>query len=298
MLAAIAAVRRAVAEHAATAQRDRSRSLAAMRAVGEFTRSHYAEQTDRLIATIGDRLSPHDPLRQTWSATRAFGVEDDEVRWTKWLAALLRPGNGPRSARVAWTALCDAAARRIAQRPLIGTDPLLDETGWRSMAALAPEVHDEVRHPTYGQLDLLITTSAAVVAIENKLWAGWHDSASGKQADRYRSLARERLGNALERRLALVLLSQRDGLAAGDHYPLDYVHVSWRDLGQALRRALPSRWWTDVETAVEVWPIIQMLVSIEQDLLDLNLAPLDDIGVAAMVRIRQLAALASYLDDR
>lgn len=298
MLAAIAAVRRAVAAHADATQRDRSRSLAAIRHVGGFTRSQYAEQADRLIATIGDRLSPHDPLRQTWNTTRAFGVEDDEVRWTKWLAALLRPENGARSAHVAWTALCDAVARRIAERPLAGEDPLLDESGWRAMTALAPEVHDEVRHPTYGQLDLLVTTASAVIAIENKLLADWHDSDSGKQADRYRSLARERLGSDPARRLGLVLLSQRDGLRAGEHYPLDYVHVSWRDFGRSLRRALPPRWWSDVGAAIGMWPVIQMLVSIEQDLLDLNLAPLDDVGAKPMVRISQLTRLARYLDDR
>lgn len=298
MLAAIAAVRRAAAAHADAAQRDRDRSLEAMRAVGEFTRAHNTEQAERLITKIAERLSPHDPFRQTWSTTRAFGVEDDEVRWTKWLAALLRPANGPRSARVTWTAMCDAIARRVAERPLTGDAPLLDEPGWRSMASLEPEVHDEVRHPIYGQLDLLAMTSGAVVAIENKLWADWHDSASGKQADRYRALARERLGDPPTRRLGLVLLSQRDGLRAGEHYPLDYVHVSWRDVGQALRRALPPAWYADVGTTLEVWPVIQMLVAIERDLLDLDLTPLREGSAPPMVRIRQLMTLASYLDDR
>ena len=132
----------------------------------------------------------------------------------------------------------------------------------------------------------------------NKLWADWHDSTSGKQADRYRALARERLGDPPTRRLGLVLLSQRDGLRAGEHYPLDYVHVSWRDVGQALRRALPPAWYADVGTTLEVWPVIQMLVAIERDLLDLDLTPLREGSAPPMVRIRQLMTLASYLDDR
>jgi hypothetical protein len=67
--------------------------------------------------------------------------------------------------------------------------------------------------------------------------------------------------------------------------------ISWRRLGQALRRALAREWSDDPNTVIELWPIILTLVSIEQDLLDLELAPTHNV-------LSKLAELAAYLEER
>ena len=67
--------------------------------------------------------------------------------------------------------------------------------------------------------------------------------------------------------------------------------IVWRDLGQALRRALAREWSDDPNTVIELWPIILTLVSIEQDLLDLELAPTHSVS-------KKLTELAAYLEER
>lgn len=258
-------------------------------------KSSYEEELGELRARIEVCLLPVDPLHQTWNVFRLFGVEYEETRWTQWLAAILRPENGARCSRVAWAAFCDAVARRAALLPPAGTDNIADHGHWTTIAAEVPAVEDEVSDGDLGRLDMLFTTTGIVAAVENKLWANWHDGPTAPQADRYREIARNRLAGDTHRRLGLVLLSQREGLKRGD-YPPDYVHVRWSDLGQSLRRALRREWSADQGTIIELWPIVLTLVSIEQDLLGLSLTR--NALVSWSVALKGLSELATYLEGR
>jgi hypothetical protein len=292
-LAAIARVRDAVLRDR-TQQRDGDlRQLEAIQRVASMVRSHYDEETISLNARIARCLLPVEPFHQAWNVFRLFDVEYEETRWTQWLAAILRHENGPECARVAWRAFCDAVALRIGTAPPSGGANLAGAGDWSHAAAAVPHVEDEVAAGDLGQLDLLFTTPGLVAAVENKLWADWHDGVKAPQADRYRQIAVDRLAGDPVRRLGLILLSQRAGLEAGD-YPADYVHVAWRDLGQALRRALRAAWTNDTQTVIALWPIVLTLVSIEQDLLGLAIKP----GPTAnpCLRLKALAEVAAYLE--
>jgi hypothetical protein len=283
------AVRNQRAQDRAVAQR----RVATLRRLGAQVRASHEEMLADITARIEARLLPVDPLRQTWNAFRMFDLEYEEIRWTQWFAGLLRPANGERCARVAWRAFCEAVAERAELAPPAGDSNPADHHCWHKAAEETPLVHDEVWDSQLGILDLLFMTPSLTAAVENKLWSGWHDGSKAPQADRYRELAnKRRIGDA---RLGLVLLSERKGMKLGD-YPPDYVHVSWRDVGRALRRALRHEWTDDQQCAIELWPIILTLVSIEQDLLKLSLTPRAFANRAAVLKLH--SDLATYLEGR
>jgi hypothetical protein len=292
LVGAIVSVRDAVRTQRAKDEREAERRASLIGCVADEVRTHYAELLADVDARIERRLMSVDPLRQTWNAFRMFAVEDDEVHWTQWFANLLRTSNGERCARVAWAAFCGAVADRAEAMPPTGESNPAGATEWRQAAQHVPLVEDEVRDLELGILDLLFSTRSMIAAVENKLEAHWHDGAKGLQADRYRKLAQKRLtGDA---RLGLVLLSQRK-LVRTD-YPQDYIHVSWADVGRAFREALRREWTDDQQCAIDLWPIIQTVVSIEQDLLGLTLnahgLPKPSARLAAHNR------LAAYLEGR
>lgn len=270
------------------------RRVEAIRAVADRVRSSYEQELGEHRARINASLLPVDPLAQSWNVFRAFGVEYKETSWTQWLAAILRRENGERCARVAWGAFCDAVARRAELMPPTGEPNLADLAHWRTIAVEVPEVEAEVPDGKLGRLDMLVETPSIVAAVENKLWADWHDGPNQPQADRYRKIAKNRLGDDTHRRLGLVLLSQRAGLKPGD-YPKDYIHVRWTDLGQSLRRALRREWSVGHQsTLIELWPIVLTLVSIEQDLLGYR--PTDAPTAGRISSLKALADLATYLE--
>jgi PD-(D/E)XK nuclease superfamily len=295
VLAAIASMRD-VFRHQREHDRDaEQRQVAAIHAIAERVKASFEEELTHLKRRLEACLLPVDPLHQTWNVFRLFDLEYEEIRWTQWLAAILRPENGKRCSRIAWSAFCAAVARRAELQPPSGASNLASHVHWNEIAREAPVVEDEVPEKGLGQLDMLVTTPSIVAAVENKLWAHWHDGPKAPQADRYRELANKRLVGDMHRRLGLVLISQREGLKPGD-YPADYIHVSWRDLGQELRRALKHEWSGDQHTVIELWPLILTLVSIEQDLLGLSLTA-NNHGNQSMI-LKGLSELATYLEGR
>jgi hypothetical protein len=80
-----------------------------------------------------------------------------------------------------------------------------------------------------GSIDILVRVPGLAIGLENKLWEHGHDGAGERgQAERYRDLVdRYRRQQALPR-LALVLLTCREGLRPGttEDYPEDWLCVS------------------------------------------------------------------------
>lgn len=298
MLAAIAAMRTVIHRHIVTRDDDNHRRINAIRSIAEHVKSSYTEETARLRIQIEQRLLPIDPLRQTWNVFRLFDLEYKETHWTRWLTGILAPNNGLRCSQVAWRALCETASRQASLLPPVGLDNLASAAHWAAAATEVPQVECEVSDPEFGRLDILVTTHSLVAAIENKLWAHWHDGPNGPQADRYRTLAQKRLVGGSARRLGLLLLSQRSGLTHGRDYSSDYIHVSWRGLGQALRCGLRREWSSDQDYLVALWPIVLTLVSIEQDLLELVLdtKPTEVATIHQARVLRELAQVAEYLE--
>ena len=270
--------------------------IQAMQAMAALVRASHQTELEQVSARIDARLLRLEPLRQTWNVFRLFGIEYAETRWTQWFAAILRSENGPRCARVAWAAFCEAIAHRAQASPPSGDERLAEHRHWLDVVANeVPQVEDEVGDGELGRLDLLFTTPTVVAAVENKLWADWHDGSGPlTQAERYRQIAHNRLDGDPVRRLGLVLLSQKEGLLHHEHYPSDYIHVSWRDVGQALRRALGRESLDQPESVLELWPIVLTLVSIEQDLLGLSITP--PATASRSARLSALSKLASYLE--
>jgi hypothetical protein len=295
ILAAIAAMRTAIDQQRGDDRVAEQRRVEAIRAVADRVRSSYEQELGELRARINASLLSVDPLRETWNVFRAFGVERDETSWTQWLATILRQENGERCARVAWGAFCDAVARRATLVPPSGDSNLADHAHWAAIAGEVPMVKDEVSAGDLGRLDMLVETPSIVAAVENKLWADWHDGPKRPQADRYRDIAKSRLGGDTHRRLGLVLLSERHGLKPGD-YPNDYIHVRWTDLGQSLRRALRREWSAEQRTILDLWPIVLTLVSIERDLLGHALT--HDPATNRNAVLKALSELATYLEER
>ena len=281
LLAAISAVEAAVRQQT---ERDRARHqlrIDAIHAIAERVNASYADELAALNARIETRLLPVEPFRQSWNLFRVFEVEHQRARWTQWLGALLHPENGSRCARVAWAAFCDAVARRATKLPSVGSTGLADASHWEAVAEEVPAVEHE-------GADLLVTCPSMVITIETRL-----ADATSVPAAACRAVAEERLSINTSRRLGLVLLAPLDGL---EPEPADYIQVSWRDLGQALRRALRGEWSYEQQAVVDLWPIILTLVTIEQDLLDFALPPT---GAGNLnTQLKKLSELASYLEER
>ncbi|MEJ7602897.1 MAG: hypothetical protein WKG01_33725 [Kofleriaceae bacterium] len=281
LLAAISAVETAMRQQT---ERDRARHqlrIDAIHAIAERVNASYASELAQLNARIEARLLPVEPFRQSWNVFRVFEVEHQRARWTQWLGALLGPEHGSRCARVAWTAFCDAAARRAAKLPSVGSSGLADASHWEAVAEEVPAVEHEAA-------DLLVTCPSMVITIEVRLSDASHTPAAAGRA-----IAENRLSINTQRRLGLVLLTPLEGL---EHEPADYIQVSWRDLGQALRRALRNEWSYEQQAVVDLWPIILTLVSIEQDLLDFALPPGGSGNLNT--QLKKLSELASYLEER
>jgi hypothetical protein len=219
LLGAIAAIEIAMGQQRERDQAKHKLRINAIRSMAERMAATHAERLRGLTTRINTKLLPVDPLRQSWNVFRLFELEHDEARWMQWLASILRAENGAWCARVAWSAFCDAAGRRVD-----------DTSDWENAATDVPEIEDDAAG--------LTITCANLVAVR---------------------------------------------VAADD--------IVWRDLGQALRRALAREWSDDPNTVIELWPIILTLVSIEQDLLDLELAPTHRV-------LPKLAELAAYLEER
>jgi PD-(D/E)XK nuclease superfamily protein len=296
LLAAISSTCEVVRQQRARDRSAEQRRVALVRAAAERVKALYGEELSTLKARIDACLLPVEPLRLAWNVFRLFDLEHEETRWTQWFAAILRPENGERCSRVAWGAFCAAVAHRAEILSPSGDSNPADQHHWRDIVSEeVPKVEDEVSDGDLGTLDLLFTTSSIVAAVENKLWADWHDGAKAPQADRYRDLAKKRLVGDDHRRLGLVLLSQRRGLKPGD-YPSDYIHVSWRDVGWALRDALRREWSDDQRSVIELWPIVLTLVSIEQDLLGLSLTSSATSNRSTI--LKRFFELATYLEGR
>lgn len=296
MLAVIAAVSRAFeGQRQVAVLVDQSR-VAAIQQVARILTQHYQAEIQQLERRIQARLLHVEPFHQRWNVFRMFDLEYDETRWTQWLASTMRRENGERCARAMWSALCEAIARRAAANPPSGPPRLAQADHWQMLVSEElPVVQDEVPHPVHGRLDILITSPQIVVALENKIRAGWHDGPDRKQADRYRDFAMELLPSDERCRLGLVVLSHRD-LTPAD-YPADYVYLPWRDLGRAIRRVIRHEWKLEpsAQEVVAFWPLVIMLVSIEQDLMKLTLDR--DAQRSDLAYLQQLSALASYLDE-
>src|ERR1041385_1679628 len=106
LLAGVASIRDAGRHQVDQEQINARLGVDAIRTVAGRVKASYAEEIGQLNARIDALLLPVDPLRQTWNVFRLFDIEYRETRWTQWFAGILRPENGQRCSRLAWSAFC------------------------------------------------------------------------------------------------------------------------------------------------------------------------------------------------
>lgn len=251
-------------------ERAGDRAVLALDDLADIVRAAAVEMADRLRETLAaDRRAlevvPVDPARIGWSPFVFFESEDQETRWTQWLAAVLRPKNGTRVALAAWRGLCAAIAEACDSTPPAGGDASAD--AWRRVGAELPTsvMHEEVFED--GRLDLVIRAPGFVSIIENKLWADWHDSPKRLQSDAY-----ARRGEAIraEERadsLGLVLLTCRREMDRRERW----VRLTYARLARHLRRAAQELARgaspTDSQSWIELAPLLLTIRDIEHHLL-------------------------------
>jgi hypothetical protein len=274
-------------------------SIQALERVALVTRTHGEAAVVHASAMIREAMiEPVDPSTIEWNVFRFFEAADSETEWTKWLAALLSPENGPTLSQLAWRSLCDAILAQRREATACDNEELsilatLDTwRGARDLMLPAGSVDREVADAEFGRADIVIN-AALYIVIENKLEAGWHDGDGDPQAVRYRKFGLKYRHN--DQRLGLVLLTNRDDFEL-DHTCADYVRIQYRDLARALRHNLRSELSANasVVATLSLWPALLTVAAIEQDLLGIEINPA---LVAARTRTwRSLGRLNEILD--
>lgn len=243
--------------------------------VATVTRTCGQASVDRALDAIAsEMIASVDPSMLTWNAFRSFEVEDSETSWTKWLAALLSPENGPDLSRLAWQSLCDAITmQRCELAPTVDQEreALADLAAWRAArdSSLFPgSVDREVHGDELGRPDIVIDAPGLFVVLENKLDAGWHDG-EVPQAVKYRDFGLQRCTG---KKLGLVLLTKRDTFEMGRHCS-DWIRILYRDFARALRRNLRRDLGADTSTSavVRLMPALLTVAAIEQELLGIDI---------------------------
>jgi len=272
--------------------------LNALRRLSEQTIAHKDDMILSLERDIQcNRLVPLDPMDLQWNIFQLFGVEDNEVRWTQWLAGILRPESGQRLSALSWQALCDALARSGSVNVMEPWQEgrLITSDHWKHFGDM--ELQREAVQPEYevadlGQADLLIETSGLVLIIENKLWSGW----SGEtQADRYRNIIKEKIEGHSGKSIGLVLLAVKP-----EEYdpPDDYFRLSYQRLALALRRQIRLSHLEagDTKVLMELWPAFLTVTAIERELLEIDWGLLCG-GKPDISRIIGMTKLLDYLQE-
>jgi len=142
---------RAIEAVAETVRRSRSRRVgpsrlaqvrSALRRVSSVTQLHGKHAVNDALEMIEHQLlRPIDPSAIEWNVFRLFETSDSEVDWTKWLAAALRPENGPELSEIVWRSLCDAVWRQGQEpRPIARDGCLATLDTWRVLRDNPPPV--------------------------------------------------------------------------------------------------------------------------------------------------------------
>jgi hypothetical protein len=259
----------------------------------------YLDRIDR------SKLRPMDPLDLQWNVFRLFHKQSSEVYWSRWLTNLLRPEHGARCAGLVWRSFCSAVAasgEAVPHAPAAGeavpSGRLARSRDWLSASTQQPgEIHGEYHVTGLGAVDVVVSTSSVLAVIENKLWEGWHDwkPAPGelsRQADRYRQLGLNRLQEG--QRLGLVVITASDEDSPFTRaVPPDWICVRWEAIGVALRRELrlELEGAGDARQVLELWPALLTLVSIEQDIMGLELPG----SSSPFTALKRLTRISRYL---
>jgi len=281
ILNAIEEVARIVRERKVEADTHPFESQKVLKAIDEiaFTvRTKGQEAGERLLDEIlRAKLKPIDPFDLKWNIFKLFNIEYTETQWTQWLAAILDPQNGERLAQIVWRSFCDAVVATDEPEPEDDREKglLALHSDWEK--AEKPSgggcVQFESSDPELGRLDIAVDSPNIYVIIENKIEADWSNRIGEEsQAERYRKIGLKRLEKRTGRRLGLVLLTEHEELEREKDYPKDYLHLTYRGLGQALRKKLNNE-LNEKSTAqdlLELWPALLTLVSIEQGLLQID----------------------------
>jgi len=247
---------------------DQSAVLAALDSVVSVVRTEGPAEAWRLRARVCEhRLRPVEPIDLPGSLFGWLGVQDDEIRWSRWLANCL--GDRTAIGQVAREAFCKAVGASISRRPPVGDcsgalPP--DAAFWEFVSPYHWRVVPEYAAPE-GRIDVFVSIPNArtTLGIEVKLWEGWHPGGDGEESQhlRYRRLIeRLRPDGGFG---ALVILTCREDFV--HEVPPDWVFLTWRDLGRALRRVLADHRIRDPMT---LWPLLLGLGALEHHLLSLE----------------------------
>jgi hypothetical protein len=285
-----AIARVAAAQRAHAARSNWTSWASAVERVAEVTRRTGDTAARELRAAIA-KVRPMS-AEISWDPFSLFELQSSETSWTRWIAAILDPAHGADLSRWSWRTLCDAATAAAARQKR----PAESAARWQAAREAAPGVGGVRAEDAYlevGSIDLVAVTPKFVLVLENKLWEDWHDSAKGRQANRYRKAA-EILSLKHARPAVLVLLSARtdlryvDGLSPGPcEVPFDYLWISYREWAQSMRRSLPAS-----RTSIELWPAFLTLAAIERHILGLTIRE----GEVGMRDLAGLAEFAAYLE--
>lgn len=245
-----------------------------------LTLERFAEtEVDNLAAKLARieherRLSPVDP-----SAIPCFGFETAEIRWTKWLASLLDGTCGKPASQITWRAMCRAIADVADDRRAFWID-----AGDTLLAA--GSVRSELSRGALGRADLVVDHSDAIILIENKLDASWHDGSGDTQAKRYADLA-EGLRMERQRRFSELVLLRNNARVSGE----GWVVLEYRHLAAALRSCLRDAIQPEMAHAalLDHVPVLVTIKSIEEDLLRLRRDPIP-VDLAPVARWHRLRA--------
>lgn len=278
-------------------------SDAAVSAVADAVRGHGGAAARRAIAEArAAMLRPVDPSAIEWDVFTLFEHEDSESHWTKWLASILEPANGVAVSQIVWRALCSASA-------LQGTEPRAcvpeEQEALASLDTIRQsgqlplrrgDVDREVHDAVLGRTDIVVSTPALLLVLENKLDEGWHDTAAGRQAERYRRFALQRRN---KRKIALVLLTNRDDFRLADEHS-DWLRIDYRALARSMRRELRASFAADNDAthALALWPVLMTIAAIERNLIELDVRLSTDPALdPSWVQLQAIAEVARYLRD-
>lgn len=252
-----------------------ARTRAALEQVSSTTRRHGKEAVKTALAEIQRlKLRPVDPSTLEWNVFRLFETSYSEVKWTKWLAAILSPERGPKLSALVWRSLCDAVVQQeVEPRPVARNRHPATLDTWLEMRDTPLTrgcVDRECRDLEHGCTDIEIEAPGTFVILENKLSAGWHDLDGVPQPVRYRKIGLKRCART-KPRLGLVVLTHRRKLDLGPH--LDWVKITYESLARALRINLKKTLGEEatMQGLLELWPALLTIAAIEQDLLSLDI---------------------------
>ncbi len=291
------------------AERDQAIGKARCEAVIEVAETLRAEGEalrNRLEAEIKELLLPIDPLHFSWSSFGAFGHEEEEPRWTKWMAALLRRARHRCPAgTLAWKAFCNAVERQVlATAPEATADTrglLAGAEDWRGAAGESiAGVERETGEKELGYVDLIASTQSLLAVVEFKVRAHWHDWGAKEaelQAVRYRRIGL--LRRSPQQKLGLVLVSALEDLSTyqvTDHTD-DYVMIGWQDIAIEMRRLLGPMLHESISPAglLQLWPAIETISAIERHLIGLEHPLPQRQGISSWIDLSQARELLSHL---